>query len=93
VAAAACLTVGGAVGGGLLTARAATKSAASPATRGSNEDPAHEAGESAAREAAENNGTARYGPPGCHDGDRGPHGAGGGAPAAPAPTPSATTGT
>jgi hypothetical protein len=28
-----------------------------------NEDPTHEAGESAAREAAENNGTATYGPP------------------------------
>jgi hypothetical protein len=62
---------GGALGASLLgTADAATPSP-SPATgngtapgagtRHSNEDPAHEAGESAEREAAENNGTADYG--------------------------------
>jgi hypothetical protein len=52
---------GGAVGATLMgTANAATPSP-SPAVGHSNEDPAHEAGESAAREAAENNGTATYG--------------------------------
>lgn len=52
---------GGAVGATLMgTANAATPSPA-PAVGHSNEDPAHEAGESAAREAAENNGTATYG--------------------------------
>ena len=47
------------------TAPAASSSAA-PSTGAfrSNEDPTHEAGESAAREAAENNGTATYGPGG-----------------------------
>jgi hypothetical protein len=57
--------VGGAVGANLLgTANAATPTPS--ATTGgftSNEDPTHEAGESAAREAAENNGTATYGAP------------------------------
>ena len=44
---------------------AATAAPAAPAAgpRQSNEDPTHESGESAAREAAENNGTATYGPP------------------------------
>ena len=44
--------------------------ATTPSTGGfhSNEDPTHEAGESAAREAAENNGTAGYGPPGGETG-------------------------
>jgi hypothetical protein len=68
---------GGALGASLLgTADAATPSpspstgsgTAPPAgTAHSNEDPAHEAGESAEREAAENNGTAGYG----HHGGRG----------------------
>jgi hypothetical protein len=69
----ACMA-GGAVGATLLgTANAATPtptpstgtSGSTPSTGGfhSNEDPTHEAGESAAREAAENNGTATYGPP------------------------------
>src|SRR5437660_5920048 len=47
-----------------------TSPTASPSATGtapvaghSNEDPTHEAGESAAREAAEDNGTATYGPP------------------------------
>jgi hypothetical protein len=44
-----------------LTNVNAAQTAASPApTFKSNEDPAHEAGESAAQEAAENNGTARH---------------------------------
>ena len=62
--AAACLIVGGALGGGLLNAGAATSKGSSTATngqtQGSNEDPAHENGESAAREAAEDNGTASF---------------------------------
>jgi hypothetical protein len=69
---------GGALGASLLgTATAATPSP-SPATGNgtapaagtphSNEDPAHETGESAEREAAENNGTAGYG---HHGGMRG----------------------
>ncbi|MDT7546183.1 MAG: hypothetical protein QOE99_2293 [Actinomycetota bacterium] len=71
---------GGAVGATLFgTANAATPSP-SPTTESgtagtphSNEDPAHEAGESAEREAAENNGTADFG----HHGG-GPGGFGGG---------------
>jgi hypothetical protein len=52
---------GGAVGASLIgTANAATPTPAATAGT-SNEDPTHEAGESAAREAAENNGTATYG--------------------------------
>jgi hypothetical protein len=74
--AAACLIVGGALGGGLLNAGAATSKGSSTATngqtQGSNEDPAHEKGESAAREAAEDNGTATFGHRGdCHHGGRG----------------------
>ena len=42
---------------------AAATTAPVPGVGHSNEDPTHEAGESAAREAAENNGTATYGPP------------------------------
>jgi hypothetical protein len=66
----AAFIAGGAAGAMLLgTASAATPSPSpgatttTPGTRGfhSNEDPAHEKGESAAREAAENNGTATYG--------------------------------
>jgi hypothetical protein len=69
--AAACLVVGGAVGSGLINAGAATSKSSSTATngpsQGSNEDPAHEKGESAAREAAEDNGTATFGHHGdCH---------------------------
>jgi hypothetical protein len=73
--AAACLVVGGAVGSGLINAGAATSSSTGNSTAGSgrspgsNEDPAHERGESAAREAAEENGTATFGP--GHDGHRG----------------------
>jgi hypothetical protein len=70
---AACLLMAGtAAGGSLLTAGAATPSSSgSGATaRGSNEAKAHEAGESAAREAAENNGTA-----GCAHGRGGQDGA------------------
>ena len=71
--AAACLIVGGALGGGLLNAGAATSTGGSTATngqsQGSYEDPAHEKGESAAREAAEDNGTAAFGHHGdCHHG-------------------------
>jgi hypothetical protein len=73
--AAACLVVGGALGGGLLDAGAATSESSSTATigpaQGSNEDPAHEQGESAAREAAEDNGTAPFGQHGdCHHGEQ-----------------------
>src|SRR3954451_13973616 len=60
IAAAACLIVGAAVGGSLLTAGAAT-SGSSATGRGFNETKAHEAGESAARESAETNGTADHG--------------------------------
>jgi hypothetical protein len=49
---------GGALGGGLLNAGAAT---------GTTEDPAHEAQESAAREKAEQDGTARHCPHGDAD--------------------------
>jgi len=75
VAALAAATGAGAIAGTtmLATANAASvnTSTTSPAatTRGApgaahgNEDPTHEAGESAAREAAEDNGTAVYGPP------------------------------
>ena len=78
--AAACLIVGGALGGGLLNAGAATSTGTSTAANGpsqeSNEDPAHEKGESAAREAAEDNGTATFGHHGdCHHGEQ--HGSGG----------------
>ncbi len=45
------------------TSPAATTPGASGVAH-SNEDPTHEVGESAAREAAEDNGTAVYGPPG-----------------------------
>jgi hypothetical protein len=60
--------LGGAVGASVFgTANAATTTPASTTATTtnpqSNEDPTHEAGESAAREAAENNGTASYGPP------------------------------
>jgi len=63
---AAAMAFGGVVGAAavaiapLITANAASPSpspAASPGTFKSNEDPAHEKGESAAQEAAENNGT------------------------------------
>lgn len=72
--------LGGAVGVTMLgTASAATTTtpaaptttattpgtAATPGVRHSNEDSAHEAGESPAREAAEDNGTATYGAPGA----------------------------
>ena len=71
------MLVGGAAGVALLGPGSATAQTSSttattaPAasstnpsgTFKSNEDPAHEATESAAREAAENNGTATYGPP------------------------------
>jgi hypothetical protein len=75
VGAAACLIVGGALGGGLLNAGAAPGKSSSTATsgqsQGSNEDPAHEKGESAAREAAEDNGTATFGHHGdCHHGEQ-----------------------
>jgi hypothetical protein len=62
LAAACCLIAGVAAGGSLLTAGAATSPApnATGAKRGSNEAKAHEAGESAARETAEDNGTAGY---------------------------------
>jgi hypothetical protein len=75
LAAAACLLVGGALGGGLLNAGAAPSKSSSTATngqpQGSNEDPAHEKGESAAREAAEDNGTATFGHHGdCHHGEQ-----------------------
>jgi hypothetical protein len=63
--AAACLSVGGAIGNGLISAGAATtgKRSSTPgsARHGSNEATGHEKSESAAREAAENNGTAIYG--------------------------------
>jgi hypothetical protein len=56
---------GGAFGGGLLNAGAATTTTPQPSATGSgfksNEDPAHEANESAAREKAENDGTASFG--------------------------------
>ena len=73
--AAACLIVGGALGGGLLNAGAATSKGSATATsgqsQGSNEDPAHEKGESSAREAAEDNGTAAFGHHGdCHHGEQ-----------------------
>lgn len=74
IGAALCLIVGGALGGGLLDAGATTsgKSPAAGTRHGSNEDPAHEAGESAAREAAEDNGTATFGDrDGDHHGERG----------------------
>jgi hypothetical protein len=63
---------GGAVGATLFGTANADTPSPSPTTESgtagtphSNEDPAHEAGESAAREAAENNGTADFG----HHGD------------------------
>jgi hypothetical protein len=65
--------IGGAVGGGSASAVGSSSSGSSstaPAEqqRGFNEDPAHEQGESAVREAAEDNGTARRGPCPHHDG-------------------------
>ena len=71
------MLVGGAAGVALLgpgsataqtssttaTTAPAASSGNSSGTFKSNEDAAHEATESAAREAAENNGTATYGPP------------------------------
>jgi hypothetical protein len=69
----ACVVAGSALGGGLLSAGAATNS--TPSGNGktfhSNESASHESGESAAREKAENDGTA--GPGGrdghnCHGG-------------------------
>ncbi len=45
------------------TAATASPSATTATLGRPNEDTTHEAGESAAREAAENNGTATYGPP------------------------------
>ena len=71
--AASALTVAVGVGAVVGTAMWSTASAATltvpaattatTAAPHSNEDPTHEAGESAAREAAENNGTANFGPP------------------------------
>ena len=69
---------GGALGGGLLNAGAATGTTQSttPSASGSkfhsNEDPAHEAEESAAREKAEQDGTARH----CPHGDANQSGSG-----------------
>ncbi len=71
-AVAGSMLVGGAVGAAIysastVVANAATASpspAASPGTFKSNEDATHEQGESAAQEAAENNGTAPHGGPG-----------------------------
>lgn len=51
---------------GYIPAFAATAAASPSPTFKSNEGAAHEAGESAAQEAAENNGTARHGGPGGH---------------------------
>jgi hypothetical protein len=71
LAAAACLLVGGAIGSGLINAGAATsnsQSKGSPGSAGSNEDATHEQSESAAREAAEDNGTATFGPCGAGHG-------------------------
>jgi hypothetical protein len=66
----ACVVAGSALGGGLLSAGAATNS--TPSGNGktfhSNESASHESGESAAREKAEDNGTAGPG--------RGPGGGG-----------------
>ena len=67
----AVAVAGGALGASLIgTADAAAPSPSPTAGGGSNEDPAHETGESAARETAENNGTATFG--GHHHG-RGPN--------------------
>jgi hypothetical protein len=58
----AVAVAGGALGATLIgTADAAAPSPSPTAGGGSNEDPAHETGESAARETAENNGTATFG--------------------------------
>jgi len=67
---AAAMIFGGILGAtafarGTLTPAFAALAAASP-TPSSNEATAHEAGESAAQEAAENNGTAHHGGPGGH---------------------------
>jgi len=67
---AAAMIFGGVLGAtafarGTLTPAFAALAAASP-TPSSNEATAHEAGESAAQEAAENNGTAHHGGPGGH---------------------------
>src|SRR3954471_18103411 len=56
VIAAACLLAGGALGGNLLAAGAATNSSAPQGVHGSNETATHEKGESAAREEAEDSG-------------------------------------
>jgi hypothetical protein len=71
--AAACLIAGGALSGTLLTAGAATKAKSSTAGSSfkSNEDPAHEKGESAAREKAEDSGQIPPGGRGDGDGDHG----------------------
>ena len=67
---AAAMVFGGVLGATVLarvayTPAAAALAAASPSpTFKSNEDATHEAGESAAQEAAENNGTAQHGGPG-----------------------------
>jgi hypothetical protein len=69
---AAAMVFGGVLGATVLarvayTPAAAALAAASPSpTFKSHEDPTHEAGESAAQEAAENNGTAPHGGPGGH---------------------------
>jgi hypothetical protein len=75
VLAAACLVVGGALSGQLLSAGAAT-SGTSSSTPKSNETSAHEKGESAAREKAEDSGQAFGG----HEGTDGPDGDGLGGP-------------
>lgn len=68
---AAAMIFGGVMGATVLarmnyTPASAALAAASPSpTPKSNEAAAHEAGESAAQEAAENNGTARHGGPGA----------------------------
>src|SRR5256885_13964846 len=67
---AAAMVFGGVLGATALarlnyTPASAALAAASP-TPSSNEATAHEAGESAAQEAAENNGTAHHGGPGGH---------------------------
>ena len=65
--------MGGVIGAAMVGASAASNATPAAATAPaapaagtfhSNEDPSHEAGESAAREAAENNGTATFGPGG-----------------------------
>jgi hypothetical protein len=68
---AATTLIGGAIGAAIVgSADAATPTPSPTATAGSNEDPTHEAGETAADETAENNGTARHhgGPGGMRGG-------------------------